>query len=115
MAPTYTSHYGGPLSLQTLHPAAVLQPLSRPIYSHIRDCTGIIGSSTSPSSSTTSSLMGTRADEYFSAHGYRPGTVRLIQKVYEEASDMNAFTDKLSRQEIPITEARYMYTLISDD
>lgn len=59
--------------------------------------------------------MGTRADEYFSAHGYRPGTVRLIQKVYEEASDMNAFTDKLSRQGIPITEARYMYTLISDD
>ena len=50
--------------------------------------------------------MGTCADQYFSAHGYQPGTVRLIQKVYEEAGDMNAFVNHLSGQGVPITEAQ---------
>ena len=56
--------------------------------------------------------MGMRADQYFLAHGYQPGTVRLIQKVYEEAGDMNAFVNHLSGQGVPITEAQYMYSII---
>ena len=59
--------------------------------------------------------MGMHANEYFSAHGYLPGTVRLIQKLYEEANDMNTFVDRLSGEGVPITEARYMYTLIHSD
>ena len=59
--------------------------------------------------------MGVRANEYFSAHGYLPGTMRLIQRVYEEAEDMNAFVDQLSGEGVPITEARYMYALIHGD
>lgn len=56
--------------------------------------------------------MGGHADDYFSAHGYRTGTVRLIQKVYEEAEDVATFVDRLSKEGLPISEARYMYNLI---
>ena len=56
--------------------------------------------------------MGTRADEYFLAHDYQPGTLRLIQKVYEEANKMSTFVDRLSREGVPVTEAQYMYNLI---
>ena len=59
--------------------------------------------------------MGSRADEYFWAHGYLPGTVRLIQKTYEEADGISAFVDRLSREGVPIAEAQYMYNIINND
>jgi hypothetical protein len=59
--------------------------------------------------------MGTRADEYFLAHGYSTGTVRLIQRVYEEADGVNVFVDRLSGQGVLITEAWYIHTLIYND
>ena len=57
-------------------------------------------------------MMGLHADAYFSAHGYKPGTVRLIQRAFEEADEMDTFVTRLSREGVPITEAQYMYTLI---
>jgi hypothetical protein len=85
---------------------------AQPVYSYIRSFQGIIGQRTTPPNPTKASLMGARADEYFSAHGYRPGTVQLIQTVYEDADDMDAFVAQLSRQGVAITEAQYMYSLI---
>ena len=113
--PTHTPHHVSVPSKQSLHPATTSQPFPQPVYSYIRNCTGIVGSRTSPSPSAGFLLMGMRANEYFSAHGYLPGTVRLIQKLYEEANDMNTFVDRLSGEGVPITEARYMYTLIHSD
>lgn len=57
-------------------------------------------------------MMGAHADAYFSAHGYKAGTVRLIQRAFEEADGMDDFVNRLSKEGVPITEAQYMYTLI---
>ena len=122
--PAHTSHHIRPLSLQPYagpppspspHPAATQRSLSHPIYSHVRDFTGLIDSANLPTSPTRPSLMGTRANEYFSAHGYLPGVVRIIETIYNKAADMNAFVDQLSGRGVPITEARYMYALITDN
>jgi nucleotide-binding universal stress UspA family protein len=91
----------------------VPRPPTEPIYSYVRNFKGVIGYKTSPgSSSTKDSVMGAHADDYFSAHGYQPGTVRLIQKAYEEAEEAGVFVDRVSKEGIPIAEAQYMYNLI---
>lgn len=59
--------------------------------------------------------MGARADDYLSAHGYRPGSIQLIQKAYEEADNVDDFAAKLSDEGVVIAEGRYIYTLIRGD
>lgn len=59
--------------------------------------------------------MGPRADAYFSAHGYRPGSVMLIQNTYENADGIDDFVRRLAGEGVPITEARYIYALINGD
>jgi hypothetical protein len=97
--------------MTTLHP--VPRP-TEPVYSYVRNLKGIVGYTTSPGSSTRDSAMGVYADDYFSAHGYLHGTVRLIQKAYEEAENIEDFVGRLSKEGVPITEAQYMYNLINN-
>ena len=82
------------------------------IYSYVRNFKGIVGYKTSPGSPARDSVMGTYANDYFAAHGYLPGTVELIQKVYERAGGADAFVERLSEEGVPIAEAQYMYNLI---
>jgi hypothetical protein len=69
---------------------------SEPIYSYVRSLKGIIGYRTSPGAPAVGSAMGAHADTYFLAHGYQLGTVRLIQKAYEEADGMDTFVEHAS-------------------
>jgi hypothetical protein len=95
-----------------LDPATTPQDPTAPIDSYIRTFKGIIGHTTSPLFSAGGSMMGAHADAYFSAHGYKSGTVRMIQRAYKEADGMDAFVNRLSGEGVPIAEAQYMYTLI---
>jgi hypothetical protein len=50
-------------------------------------------------------MLGTAADEYLWAHGYQPGSVRLIREMYERATEMSNFVDELTAAGLAVTEA----------
>jgi len=57
----------------------------RPIYRYKRSLEGIVGHCYEDEAVTiVTSALGTAADEYLHAHGYLPGTIRLIQRFFEE-------------------------------
>jgi hypothetical protein len=59
------------------------------------------------------SMLGTAADDYLWAHGYQPGSVRLIREMYERAAGMSDFVDALTVAGLAMTEARYIFSLIN--
>lgn len=83
------------------------------IYRYKRSFEGIVGEHLvdEPSNIVTSAL-GHAADEYLHAHGYFPGTVRLIQNFFEEAATKEEFVATVARHGIPIAEAAYLHSLI---
>jgi hypothetical protein len=58
------------------------------------------------------SALGAAADNYLYAHGYLPGTVRLIQQIFEAAPTKDAFVKNLAEQGIPVAEVIYLHSLI---
>lgn len=60
----------------------------------------------------TSSALNPAANNYLWAHGYQPGSIRLIQDMYERARDMSAFVNDLAHAGVPIAEGRYIFSLI---
>jgi hypothetical protein len=58
-------------------------------------------------------MLGTAADEYLWAHSYQPGSIQLIQEMYERAAGMDDFVDELAAAGLAMTEARYIFTLIN--
>jgi len=83
-------------------------------FRHTRVLTGIIGHETRPTARPSTTVLGAAADEYLWAHGYEPGSVRVIQRLYERARGMNEFVDELAAAGVSITEARYIFNLIHD-
>jgi hypothetical protein len=83
------------------------------IFRHIRQLSGIVGSESTPSTMTSNSALGPAANLYLWAHGYQPGSIRLIQEKYERAESMASFVDELADAGIPIAEGRYIFSLIS--
>lgn len=59
-------------------------------------------------------MLGCTADDYLWAHGYEPGSIRIIQQEYERADEVNDFVDNLAAAGMAVTEARYLYALIHD-
>lgn len=59
-----------------------------------------------------SSPLGVRANNYLWAHGYQPGSIRLIQRAYESANGIDDFTTELGDAGVPIAEGRYIFSLI---
>jgi hypothetical protein len=64
-----------------------------------------------PSNIVTSAL-GQSADEYLHAHGYLPGTIRLIQNFFEEAVTKEDFVNTIVHNGFPIAEVVYLHSLI---
>jgi hypothetical protein len=111
----WTSSSSTPIqpTLQTLQDA-VLDEQPQLVFRNVRSLSGVIGHETKPTSrSNTVSVLGAAADEYLWAHGYRPGSIRLIREVYEDSAGTNDFVDRLSAAGLAITEARYLFSLIN--
>lgn len=86
------------------------------VYSYVRTLEGITGVLTSPPTVTFTSAFGPRVDKFLISQGFQVGTVELIQKVYKATRpDMNAFVDRLAGYGYPITEARFLYSFITDE
>jgi len=62
---------------------------------------------------TINSALNPAVGRYLWAHGYQPGSIRLIQNMYERANDMDSFVDELADAGIPVTEGQYIFTLIN--
>jgi len=83
------------------------------IYRYKRSLEGIVGQyHTDDPTTTVASALGPAADNYLHAHGYLPGTVRLIQQMFEVASTKEAFVEALAQQGVPVAEAIYLHSLI---
>jgi len=61
---------------------------------------------------TTGLALSPATNHYLWAHGYKPGSIRLIQGMYEGAEDMTTFVGELANAGIPIAEGQYIYSLI---
>ena len=83
------------------------------IFRHIRQLSDIVGSESTPSTMTSNSALGPAANLYLWAHGYQPGSIRLIQEKYERAGSMASFVNELADADIPIAEGWYIFSLIS--
>ena len=59
------------------------------------------------------SALGPAVNHYLWAHGYQPGSIRLIQDIYERADDVDSFVDQLADAGVPIAEGRYISSLIN--
>lgn len=57
-------------------------------------------------------MLSPAADYYLWAHGYQPGSIRLIQDMYERAENMDCFIDELAKAGVPVAEGQYIFTLI---
>ena len=83
------------------------------VFRYVRNLSGVVGHELTPSTMTTmSSALNPAINHYLWAHGYQPGSIQLIQEIYERARDMSAFVDDLAGAGIPIAEGRYIYSLI---
>jgi len=58
------------------------------------------------------SALGSAADDYLHAHGYLPGTIRLIQRFFEEAATKADFVQTIAQHGVPVAEADYLHSLI---
>ncbi|KAJ7031790.1 hypothetical protein C8F04DRAFT_1262650 [Mycena alexandri] len=91
----------------------------RPIYSHIRDFTGIIdtiyGSSSAPLVYLSYGL-GKHAGYYLQAHGYTDSTIKKIEEIWmRSGSSVDTFVDLLSAHGVATTEGRWLWDMINHD
>ncbi|KAJ7031786.1 hypothetical protein C8F04DRAFT_1262644 [Mycena alexandri] len=91
----------------------------RPIYSHIRDFTGIIdtiyGSSSAPLVCLSYGL-GKHAGYYLQAHGYTDSTIKKIEEIWmRSGSSVDTFVDLLSAHGVAATEGRWLWDMINHD
>jgi hypothetical protein len=63
-------------------------------------------------SNIVTSVLGQAADEYLHAHGYLPGTIRLIQNFFEAAASKEDFVNTIVQHGVPVAEAAYLHSLI---
>lgn len=102
--------------VQTAHhmlPDTALGQKSGPVFHNIRYLSGIVGYKTTPTPRTNNLALGPAADDYLWAHGYQQGSIQLIQRMYERATRMDGFVAELAREGVPITEGRYIFSLIN--
>jgi hypothetical protein len=83
------------------------------VFYLIQGLSGVIGYEAEPATDPRSTVLGPIADQYFWAHGYLPGTVSLIQWAYKRSHGQDDFVAELNQEGIPVTEAIYMFVLIS--
>ena len=76
--------------------------------------TGIVGCELVPSTMSVNMVLGPAADNYLWAHGYQPGSIQLIQRSYERATDMESFVNQLADAGVPIAEGHYVFSLIHE-
>lgn len=118
-APAWVSVYLPNMPLPEVPPPAAqetITPREMPqgnVFRLVRDISGIIGYETEPTRGPRTTVLGPAADQYFWAHGYLPGTVNLIQRSYARSTGREDFVEELKQSGVPVTEAIYMYTLIS--
>ena len=115
-APTTHSPWDPPYS-PTVHtqPATSTQPTvtDARVFRHIRDLSGIVHLEKAPSRRIDNPNFNAAANNYFWTHGYRRGTVQLIQQMFEEAPERNTFVERLTAAGgVSILEADYIYHLI---
>lgn len=95
------------------HSLRTAQHDNRVIYRYQRSIQGIVGQYyTDEPSTIVTSALGQAADEYLHAHGYLPGTVRLIQNFFEVAMTKEDFVNMIAEQGVPVAEAVYLHSLI---
>lgn len=98
----------GPSSTVSALPDTNLQR----VFRYVRRLSGIVGHELNPSTMTATSALNPAANRYLWAHGYQPGSIRLIQDMYERAMDVTSFVDELASAGIPIAEGEYIFSLI---
>ena len=83
------------------------------VFRYVRHLSGIVGFEYTPSTMTAAgSALSPAANHSLWAHGYQPGSIRLIQGMYKGAEDMSTFVNELANTSIPIAEGRYIFSLI---
>ncbi|KAG1766624.1 hypothetical protein EV702DRAFT_1204090 [Suillus placidus] len=88
-----------------------------PIYSYIREISGIQRAipHLQPLDSTPLPSFGFLADNYLQAHGYTVRALLHIQHAVHTSDSHEHFARTLSLQGMPVTEAMFLWTLISMD
>ena len=105
------------------HGSSTITPPRAPIYPqadsgtcvfrHTQDLSGIVGSERVLSPRADNPNLNAATNEYLWAHGYKGGTIKLIQQMYEESESVTHFTERLAASGgISIAEAQYIYFLI---
>jgi hypothetical protein len=90
-----------------------VQDDDRIVYRHKRSLEGIVGECYFDDQPTiVTSALGQAADEYLHAHGYQPGSIRLIQKFFEEAGTKDDFVSRMAQHGVPVAEAVYLHSLV---
>ncbi|KAJ7615116.1 hypothetical protein DFH06DRAFT_1146169 [Mycena polygramma] len=90
--------------------------MRRPIFSHIRDLTGIIDTiygSTTGSPVYSQYNLGKQANKYLHAHGYTDSTIQKIQETWEGSQSSEEFVKLLSPYGMATTEIQWLWEMIT--
>jgi len=93
-------------------PSTATRANAQRIFRYTRSLGGVIGHELTPSTMTINSAFSPATNTYLWTHGYQPGSIRLIQEMYERAPDVDSFVDELADAGIPIAEGNYIASLI---
>jgi hypothetical protein len=88
-----------------------------PIYSHIRNIRGVVGSLARPSSSqlqeAAAPSLGSHADEFLKAFGFQTSAKRQIFNAYKDSQTVDDFVDLLMDEGMAQTEAEWLWRIVN--
>lgn len=115
-APQVPASPSSSYSLAQMSPGIVADRIiggTRRIFRCVRTFSGVIGHEYTPTTMNITSSLNYAARYYLWAHGYQPGTISLIQEVYERAESQENFSHELyDNGGIPVAQGEFIYWLI---
>jgi hypothetical protein len=88
------------------------------IFQHVRNLSGITATLSEPpvvDDEPPLPFLGNLAKSYLQAHGYNTSSILHISCSYQQSSSADDFVNSLSRKGLPVTEAKYLWDIISSE